>query len=484
MNQILSFPIAFVESGKTIITDQPYKLLVLLGMILILAKLFSLALSKLKVPQVIGFLISGLVVGLISLIPNDPFLLEGYGGVGLDFFAKVGVVLIMFSAGLETDLKKVKSMGVSSFVITSLGVLVPLLFGFLAAFVVDKMTYNADTEMGLLDMKGILPIYSEIYYGVILSATSVSITVATLKELGKLDTPVGTSLVSAAILDDIIGIVLLSLIISLAATGSAEATDKATFAGMITSAGNITSIPLNIFLILLFMVLFFVVSWLLGKIFRKLFNYLGNKYPHHIRITILALGFCFIWSYIAEYFSIADITGAYLMGLMLSETTTRGYIDHRSETISGNVFAPVFFANIALNMYSGIQFNTTFLIFGIIWIVCGLLGKVIGAGSGALICHFKFKDSLRIGVGMMARAEVLIVCAQKGIDTKLINDQIMVYTLMLILISSFMTPILLKILYKDENGDTPASLPHDKPSDAPAVTASKDTTAFITPVQK
>jgi Kef-type K+ transport system membrane component KefB len=483
MNNLLNFPIAFVESGKTIVTDQPYKLLVLLGMILILAKVFSLALSKLKVPQVIGFLISGLVVGLISLIPNDPFLLEGYGGVGLDFFAKVGVVLIMFSAGLETDLKKVKSMGVSSFVITSLGVLVPLLFGFLAAFVVDKMTYNADTEMGLLDMKGILPIYSEIYYGVILSATSVSITVATLKELGKLDTPVGTSLVSAAILDDIIGIVLLSLIISLAATGSSQATDASTFAGMITKAGNITSIPLNIFLIILFMVLFFVLSWVVGIVFRKLFNYLGAKYPHHIRITILALGLCFIWSYIAEYFSIADITGAYLMGLVLSETTTQGYIDHRSETISGNIFAPVFFANIALNMYSGMTFNSTFLIFGIIWVICGLLGKVIGAGTGALICHFKPKDALRIGVGMMARAEVLIVCAQKGMDAGIINGQIMVYTLMLILVSSFMTPILLKVLYKDESGNTPTSLPHDK-AVTPSETAGKDTTAFITPVKK
>lgn len=430
---------------------EPYEILLSLGLILILAKFFSLVLHKLKVPQVIGFLISGIVVGLITLIPNESIITD-YAKEGLGFFAKIGVVLIMFSAGLETDLKKVKSMGASSLVITGLGVIVPLLFGFLTAFTVDQLT-NGALEMKNADgTLAVSRIYSEIYYGVILSATSVSITVATLKELRKLDTPVGTSLISAAILDDIIGIILLSLIISLAKSGG-ESNDLGTFAGMIMEATGSTSTALSIFLIVLFMVLFFVITFVLGIFLRRFFNYMGKKYPHHIRITISALGLCFIWSYIAEYFSIADITGAYLMGLILSSTVTETYIDHRSETLSDNIFAPVFFANIAMNMFSGsgTKFDTTFLIFGIIWVVVGLLGKVVGAGMGALICKFKFKDSLRIGVGMMARAEVLIVCAQKGVDSGLISDQIMIYTLILILVSSFLTPIILKILYKDED---------------------------------
>lgn len=441
----MNIPFLSVASDTT---GKPYELLLLLGLILILAKLFSLLFTKLKMPQVIGFLVSGLVIGLITLIPGQHIISE-YTETGLDFFSKVGVVLIMFSAGLETDLKKVKSMGVSSLIITSLGVLIPVVFGFILSFVFDNIT-NGALEMKSEDGTLLVPrIYTELFYGVILSATSVSITVATLKELKKLDTPIGTSLISAAIIDDVIGIILLSLIISLASAGTAEP-DTATFAGMIMQATGSTSTALSILLIIGFMVLFFVLTFVLGHFAKLLFNYLGTKYPHHIRITILALGICFIWAYLAEFFSIADITGAYLMGLMLATSKPEHYIDHRSETIADNIFAPVFFAGIALSMYDGSSFDSRFIIFGIFWVFLGMLGKVIGAGSGALICKFKFKDSLKVGVGMMARAEVVIVCAQKGVDSGLIDSQIMVYTLALILISSFLTPIMLKLLYKGE----------------------------------
>lgn len=433
----------FASDGK------PYQILLPLGLILILAKLFSLGLHKLKIPQVIGFLVSGLVVGLITFIPNQN-LLTDYTLDGLDIFAKVGVILIMFSAGLGTDIKKVKAVGIQSVIITSLGVIVPMLFGFLLAFTFDKVTG------GSLEMKDsagnlLVPaVYTEIYYGVVLTATSVSITVATLKELGRLNSKVGMSLVSAAILDDIIGIILLSLILSLAKSGSAS-NDTSTFAGMIMNATGSTSTALNVGLIIIFMLLFFALTFGAGILLKRLFNWLGSKYPHHIRITILALGVCFIWSFLAEYFNIADITGAYLIGLILAETKPEHYIDHRSETIADNIFSPVFFACIAMNMYSSsTKFEVSFLIFGLLWVVFGMLGKVVGAGCGALISRYSFKDSLRVGLGMMARAEVVIVCAQKGIDGGLISSQLMVYVLVLILVTSFLTPIFLKITYKNE----------------------------------
>lgn len=439
-------------------SHKPFEILLFLALILILSKLFSLFLSKLKIPQVIGFLLAGLVVGSLTFIPNDWFQNSfSYSKTGLDFFAKIGVILIMFSAGLETDLNKVKALGIKSVIITSLGVIVPMILGYLAAFIFNQCTG------GSLNRDGIPPVYTEIYYGVILSATSVSITVATLKELHRLDSPMGTALVSAAILDDIIGIVLLSLVISLSSSGSG-AVDGSTFAGMIINASNISgNTALCIFLVILFMIIFFAISIGLAFLLSKLFNYLGNKYPHHIRITIMALGFCFLWSYLAEFFSIADITGAFIMGLILSRTSCEKYIDHRSETIADNIFAPIFFACIAMNMFqnSG-SFSTQFLIFGVIWVFAGLLGKVLGAGTGGLITHFKFKESLGIGIGMMARAEVLIVCAQKGIDANLVDSQIMVYTLALILLSSFLTPIILKLLFKNDPIPLDMSLPKDR----------------------
>jgi len=424
-----------VSSG----TDhEPFEILLFLGLILVLSKGLSLLLGKLKLPKVVSFLLAGLLVGCLSLIPNDWF--QGsfaYSEGGLSFFSKVGVVLIMFSAGLETDLSKVKKLGAKSAVITSLGVIVPMALGFLAAFIYNEVTGGA------LNEPGIDPIYTEIYYGVILSATSVSITVATLKELNRIDTPVGTALISASILDDIIGIVLLSLVISLANSGSG-AVSTTTFAGMVINALGLDA-GWSVVTILLFMLAFFGLTIGAGSLLSRLFDYLGKKYPHHIRITILALAFCFLWSYLAEFFSIADITGAFAIGLILSKTSPERYIDHRSETINDNIFAPVFFACIALNMFEMEGgFNVNFLIFGIIWVVLGIVGKIIGAGFGGLITKFKFRDSLAIGIGMMARAEVLIVCAQKGIDAGLVDGQIIIYALALILVTSVLTPILLK----------------------------------------
>jgi Kef-type K+ transport system membrane component KefB len=190
---------------------------------------------------------------------------------------------------------------------------------------------------------------------------------------------------------------------------------------------------------------------------------MGAKWPHHIRIPIFSLAFCFLWAYLAQQvFNIADITGAYVAGLILSATNSEQYIDHRADVTSNLFFTPIFFASVALKMYTAnLDFSDMkFLWFGLCWVLVGALGKIIGAGSGALMCRFNFKDSLRIGIGMMARAEVLIVCAQTGVDTKikaadgsditLVSQEIIPFTLLLILLTSFLTPIFLKLAFKGE----------------------------------
>ena len=186
------------------IKGEPYTILLPIALILFLSKVLSILCRKFHLPQVVGFLLAGIVVGLITFIPNQQILTD-YTKNGIEELAKIGVVLIMFSAGLETDTKKIKACGIGSIIITVMGVIFPLIFGFLAAF-----AFNIGTTI------------ENIFYGVILSATSVSITVATLKELGKLDSKVGTSIVSAAILDDIIGVILLSFVISLNGSGSSS----------------------------------------------------------------------------------------------------------------------------------------------------------------------------------------------------------------------------------------------------------------------
>jgi Kef-type K+ transport system membrane component KefB len=428
-----TIPMLLDASTSAGTTNAPYMLLLPLGLILLFSKVFSILLNKIHIPQVIGFLVAGLFVGLITFIPGQTVLTD-YTNAGINDLAKIGVVLILFSAGLETDLKKIKAVGIASLVITSLGVLVPLGLGFLVAWLFDVGNGN---------------IFSNLYYGVILSATSVSITVATLKELHKLDTPVGSAIVSAAIIDDVIGIVLLSLVISMA--------------GGEASVQYVPNEGWNIVVIILIMAAFFVLSYIAGFFIRKLFNWMGAKWPHHIRIPIFSLAFCFLWAYLAQQvFNIADITGAYVAGLILSATNSEQYIDHRADVTSNLFFTPIFFASVALKMYTAnLDFSDMkFLWFGLCWVLVGALGKIIGAGSGALMCRFNFKDSLRIGIGMMARAEVLIVCAQTGVDTKikaadgsdisLVSQEIIPFTLLLILLTSFLTPIFLKLAFKGE----------------------------------
>lgn len=420
---------------------EAYKILFPLGLLLLFAKAFALLLDKIKIPKVIGYLLSGLFVGLIYLIPGQNVLTD-YTVNGLQFFSKIGVILIMFSAGAETDMKKVRSVGLPAFFIALFGVITPMLLGWLLLYVFDRIQGNPINP------------YSEIYYGVILSATSVSITVATLKEMGRLDTKVGSALTSAAIIDDVMGIVVLSLVISLG--GEKKTGNDIPTLIMNAMPENLQSnAGLSIFFILLFMSIFFALSFLVGFLLRKFFNYLGTKYPHHVRIVIFSLAFCFLWSYLAEFFNIADITGAYIMGIIFSGTKAKEYIDHRAETTANYIFSPVFFAVIALGMYQtsfDIHDRTAvnFMIMGFLWVLIGLIGKIIGCYTAARIFRFSRMDSIRVGFGMMARAEVLIVTAQTGVNAGLVSPSILPFALLLILVSSFLTPIFLKLFYRNE----------------------------------
>ena len=411
---------------------ESYKFLLDVALILLSTKVLGLITQKLQLPQVVGALLAGLLFGpaVLNIIQPTEF---------LSSLSEIGVIVIMFGAGMSTDIKELKQAGTSGFLVALVGVLVPLGLG---------------TLLGLLFAPGESDpslILQHVFIGTILTATSVSITVATLKELGKLDGPVGTSLVSAAIIDDVIGIVLLSIVISL--SGGEEATAP----WVIPTGDSAWSV---VFLILI-MAAFFAISIALGIGVHKLFDWMGKKYPHHRRIPMLSLGFCFLWAFVAEIFHIADITGAYVAGLILANTSASSYIDHRVETTANVLFTPVFFASVALKMFSSLGVGSSsaesissisgvFIGFGLVWVVCGLLGKVLGAGFGAKITGSNFKDSTIIGVGMMARAEVLIVTAQEGVDSGLVEPAIIPFTLILILVSSFLTPILLRYLCKEK----------------------------------
>lgn len=422
----------FLELIETFDFDA-YKILIPIAIILLFSKLLSIGARKIGIPQVIGLLLTGVILGALTLIPfpdSWKILSNKSATLGVSVLAEIGVVIIMFSAGLETDVKQIKKTGLAAIVITILGVMVPMGLGYLASLILPDEATVTKT------------VFRNLFYGVILTATSVSVTIAALKELGKLNTKIGTAIVSAAILDDIIGVIILSVILSLdkAATGSGS---------------NASS---EIIMVFVKTILFFVFAIGAGLVIRMIFKKLSNKYDHHRRIAIFSLAVAFAYAFIAEYvFGIADITGAFFAGLILSKMKDTEYIEQKTDTSAWLLFTPVFFAKVGLSSMSsftgGNGMDLTFVIFGITFIFAGIAGKLLGCGLGAKITKYSFKDSFRCGVGMMCRAEVCLICAQKGIDNNIISGSIQPFILVLILITSFVTPLLLKVSYKHDEMD-------------------------------
>ena len=266
--------------------------------------------------------------------------------------------------------------------------------------------------------------FQAVFVGTIMTATSVSITVETLKELGKLQGKVGTAIMGAAIIDDVIGIIVLTFVIGFK---------------------DPDSDPLRV---VLDTVLFFLFAAVCGYLFYKCFKWLDKRYPHTRRIPILGLAFCLFLAYAAEtYFGIADITGAYVAGIVLCSLNDSEYIARKMDINSYMLFGPVFFASIGLKTNidgAGIEILT----FSAAFVAVALLCKVIGCGLMAKLCRFSTADSLKVGVGMMTRGEVALIVSQKGLQVGLLDSVYFTSVIFLIIISSVVTPVVLKYLYE------------------------------------
>ena len=414
-----------------------------LAVILLSTKLLGMLMRKLGLPQVVGAVIAGLLIGPAIWgqfgwwSPVQPSETES---AFLDGIAEIGVVLILFSAGLETDVKELKRSGLAATMIAFGGVLMPMILGFLVA-VPFLGGFSALSNSSIL--------LDAVFIGVILAATSVGITVETLKEMGKLNGRVGTTILSAAIIDDVIGIVVLSIVIGFKDPSA------------------------NPWMTILMTVLFFVCAIVIGFFIKKLFRFLSEKYDHTRRIPILGLVICFLYAFAAEkLFGIADITGAYVAGIVLSSLKDTHYIDRKVDINSYMIFSPVFFANIGIGVsFDG--FSPTLLLFGICFVLSGIVGKIIGCGGVAKLCRHNWKESSQIGCGMIVRGEVALVVCSKGLEGGLFAGTAITPVdpvIMLVVLSSLLCPILLKMLFKKDNA-LPLSPDGNQPVQAAEPTA-------------
>lgn len=387
--------------------------LLYLALILLCTKFLGLVTRRAHMPQVVGALLAGLILGpgILNIIPQTEYLTQT---------AEIGVVILMFCAGMETDVKELKKCGKAAMIIAFIGVIVPLAGGFATAWFFNRpgmIESNADTSLVL----------QNIFIGVILTATSVSITVETLKELGKLNSRAGNAILGAAVIDDILGIIALTII-----TSMADPTVK-------------------LWLVLLKIVGFFVFAIVAGVLFYKFFSYYSNRTKNGLqRYVIISFVFCLLMSYVAEeFFGVADITGAYVAGLVVSMIQKEHYLESRFSVLSYVYLSPIFFASIGLKVHLP-KMSSAIILFAVVLTVVAILTKVVGCGLGAKLCRYTGKESLQIGVGMVSRGEVALIVASKGEALGLMGTQLMGPVVIVVIITTIIAPILLKPVFRDK----------------------------------
>lgn len=408
---------------KEFLFGNDYSFLLQIAIILLVTKVLSIFTKRISLPQIVGALAAGIILGpmVLDVVERNDLIID---------LAELGVIVLMFSAGLETDIQELKKAGLASFVIALIGVIVPLAGGY---FLSDLYNTEQDPEMAQL-------FWQNIFIGVVLTATSVSITVETLKELGALSSRAGNAILGAAVIDDILGIILLTVVISLGGKKSdGEETEK-TFGSALLGDG-VPSVILNILAFFIFAV---ATAFAYHYFFKK---WSAHSNENLRRYNIVTFAFCLLLSFCAEiFFGVADITGAFVAGLAVSGLKKSEYIVNRFNTLSYMLLSPIFFANIGLVMtLDGLTGDL--ILFMVLLIIVAVLTKIVGCGLGAKLMHYTNKESLQIGIGMVSRGEVALIVANKGASVGLMNEKFMTPLIITVVFTTIITPILLKFVF-------------------------------------
>ena len=393
--------------------DLPLVLLYL-ATCLIAAKVGGIFAAKIKQPAVFGELIAGIMIGPSIAgwiagqfgwpVPIDP--ISSTGGI-VGVFADIGIIFLLFLAGLSIDVEEFKAEGRASAIVAASGVIMAFILGFTVA-----------TLYGWSSMQAA-------FVGGVLVATSVGITVRTLMDINRLHTRVGMTILGAAVIDDVIGIVILSILSGLAF-------------GTISALGVVETVAL--------IALFFTVVIYVGfKAAPKLFTWVSRLPAEEITLAV-ALALVFLIGALAEQVRIAAITGAFIAGLILSRTPAAGTLRDKISVIGYGLFIPLFFVEMGVRTNVSALANVGVLAMALVGVA--MFDKIAGCGIGAKLSGFSFGDSLRIGVGMMPRAEVALVMAAIGIKTGIVTPALFSITVVIVLVTSLVTPSLVKMAFK------------------------------------
>ena len=373
----------------------------ILALILIVTAVAGHISVRLGLPAVIGQLLSGIVLGpaVLGWVTATSFIND---------FSELGVIILMFMAGLESDLQLLKKYWKPSLLVAVLGVILPV-------GIIDWCSQLF--HLGSVE---------SLFLGVTFAATSVSISVAVLKELNALDGKEGTTILGAAVVDDVLAVIILSLMVSI-------------FGSKIESGdSSSTNLGVSLAIQLLFFVgLFVVAKWIVPRLMK-----IGDALLVPTSITLMSLVICFGLSYTADLFGLSAVIGAFFAGIAVGQTDYHAVIDAHIQPIGNAVFIPVFFVSIGLNMsFKGFANDFWFIV---VITIAAIATKLLGAGIGAKIAGFSWTSGYEIGAGMVSRGEMALIIAQIGYEGKLLSADRYSAVITAIILTTLIAPLLLR----------------------------------------
>lgn len=377
-----------------------YSFLLDIGIIILFVKLFGIFTSKIEMPKMLGGLIAGIILGpaVLNVIEINP---------SLEFLEGLGFIFIIFLVGIETRLKSLVKGTKKYFVIALGGIIVPLVMGYFASLI-----YQVNFELN-------------VFFGIILTVTSVGLTAEYLMEEKKLNTILGNAILGAGVIDDVIGIMCLSFIMNQNNT--------------IGSMG----------IIFLKTITFFIIALTIAIIMFKVFEWLEKKMSYQEELPMFSIAFALILSYVAELFGISGIIGAYIAGLVVGRTKEGRFIRNKIEVIVHMLFSPIAFAGIGLKISTLVLPIDTWL-FILLFTVVAIISKVLGCGLGAKLCKYKSKNALRIGIGMVARGDIAFIMLHEAKNAMIINEEVFTIVLITLCFATFISPTLLHLNFKED----------------------------------
>lgn len=356
--------------------------------------------ARLNLPAVVGELLVGILLGpaVLNWVQPNNF---------IHFFSEIGVVILMFIAGLESDLSLLKRYIRPSTYVAAIGMIFPIIIAYLTGL------YFHFSQL------------ESLFLGVTFAATSVSISVVVLQEMKQLDSQEGTTILGAAVVDDILAVITLSVLISLSG-------------GQVENQNSSQNLVLSPLLQLGFFILLFILGrWVIPQLMK-----LSEKLLVPASETLVSLSLCLGLAYFADLTGLSSVIGAFFAGITIGQTNYKTLIDRNLEPIGYAVFIPVFFVSIGLKMtFTGIIND-----FGLFLILSigGVISKLLGAGLGAKLAHFSWNSSWMIGSGMVSRGEMALIIAQLGLQSHLLSSDRYSAVIGAIIITTLVAPFLLR----------------------------------------